>query len=60
MQLRVLESEFNRLLFDTVSTSQQQTIAIGSDHAGFELKQHLIGVLELPGHVVTDFGTNST
>jgi len=43
-----------------VSTSQKQTIAIGSAHAGFELKQHLIGVLEQAGHVVTDFGTHST
>ena len=34
-------------------------IAIGSDHAGYELKQHLIGVLASDGHEVTDFGTNS-
>lgn len=35
-------------------------IAIGSDHAGYELKQHLIGVLTTGGHDVTDVGTNST
>jgi ribose 5-phosphate isomerase B len=35
-------------------------IAIGSDHAGFELKKHLIGVLTRDGHIVTDFGTDST
>jgi ribose 5-phosphate isomerase B len=35
-------------------------IAIGSDHAGFELKQHLIGVLRAGGHEVTDLGTDST
>jgi ribose 5-phosphate isomerase B len=35
-------------------------IAIGSDHAGYELKQHLIGVLTTEGHKVTDVGTNST
>ena len=35
-------------------------IAIGSDHAGYELKQHLIGVLQAGGHVVTDHGTDST
>jgi ribose 5-phosphate isomerase B len=34
-------------------------IAIGSDHAGYELKQHLIGVLEVE-HEVIDLGTNST
>ena len=35
-------------------------ISIGSDHAGYELKQHLIGFLEAEGHEVTDHGTDST
>ncbi len=35
-------------------------IAIGSDHAGYELKQHLIGVLQRDGHDVVDHGTHST
>ncbi|MEO7369389.1 MAG: ribose 5-phosphate isomerase B [Ilumatobacteraceae bacterium] len=35
-------------------------IAIGSDHAGYELKQHLIGVLAAKGHEILDLGTNST
>jgi ribose 5-phosphate isomerase B len=35
-------------------------IAIGSDHAGFELKQHLIDVLRSSDHDVDDLGTNST
>ena len=34
-------------------------IAIGSDHAGFTLKQHLVGVLRKLGHEVDDRGTNS-
>lgn len=34
-------------------------IAIGSDHAGYELKQHLIGVLKELGHDVADHGTHS-
>jgi ribose 5-phosphate isomerase B len=34
-------------------------IAIGSDHAGYALKQHLIGVLGELGHHVTDHGTDS-
>lgn len=34
-------------------------IAIGADHAGYELKQHLIGVLTRDGHLITDLGTNS-
>jgi ribose 5-phosphate isomerase B len=35
-------------------------IAIGSDHAGYELKQHLIGVLTGQDHDVIDLGTDST
>ncbi len=35
-------------------------IAIGADHAGFELKQHLITYLSGKGFVVVDHGTNST
>jgi ribose 5-phosphate isomerase B len=34
-------------------------IAIGSDHAGFLLKQHLIDVLRADGHEVNDLGTES-
>lgn len=35
-------------------------IAIGSDHAGFDLKQHLVAVLQRDGHEVLDHGTHST
>jgi ribose 5-phosphate isomerase B len=35
-------------------------IAIGSDHAGYDLKQHLVGRLRDQGHTVDDHGTNST
>ncbi len=35
-------------------------IAIGSDHAGYELKSLLIPWLEEQGHRVTDHGTDST
>ncbi len=35
-------------------------VAIGSDHAGFDLKQHLVGVLQAEGHEVLDHGTHST
>ena len=34
-------------------------VAIGSDHAGFELKQHLVGTLKELGHDVDDIGTHS-
>ncbi|MET0421871.1 MAG: ribose 5-phosphate isomerase B [Acidimicrobiia bacterium] len=34
-------------------------IAIGSDHAGFRLKSHLIDVLKTDGHDVIDLGTDS-
>jgi ribose 5-phosphate isomerase B len=35
-------------------------IAIGSDHAGFELKQHFVELLQSQGHEVADLGTDST
>jgi ribose 5-phosphate isomerase B len=34
-------------------------IAIGSDHAGFRLKEHLKQVLKQDGHDVDDLGTDS-
>jgi ribose 5-phosphate isomerase B len=36
------------------------TIAVSSDHAGFELKQHLAARLRDAGHEVVDFGTDSS
>jgi ribose 5-phosphate isomerase B len=35
-------------------------IAIGSDHAGFELKTHVVELLAGEGHDVVDLGTDST
>jgi ribose 5-phosphate isomerase B len=35
-------------------------IAIGADHAGFELKQHVVDRLRDAGHHVDDHGTDST
>ncbi len=51
--------------FDRASASRttlvmMSRVAIGSDHAGFPLKEHLIPLLRAAGHVVEDFGTNST
>jgi ribose 5-phosphate isomerase B len=34
-------------------------LAIGSDHAGWALKEHLRGVLAAAGHEVADLGTHS-
>ncbi len=35
-------------------------IAIGSDHAGFELKAPIVSHIQSLGHEVVDFGTHST
>ena len=35
-------------------------VAIGSDHAGYVLKQHLVALLTSLGHEVDDQGTHST
>lgn len=37
----------------------EKPIALGSDHAGFEAKQYIIGVLEEKGIPYKDFGTYS-
>lgn len=34
-------------------------IAIGADHKGFQLKEHLKRFLQSLGHTVTDYGTDS-
>lgn len=36
-----------------------QKLAIGSDHAGFEMKEHLKNMLQTNGYEVADFGTFS-
>lgn len=38
----------------------KQKIAIGGDHAGFELKEKVKTVLQSHGYEIKDFGTNST
>ncbi len=40
-------------------TCHVSRIAIGSDHAGFELKEYLVKVLEAGGHSVDNQGTHS-
>ena len=35
------------------------TLALGSDHGGFELEQHLLRALKEQGYTVKDFGTRS-
>ncbi|ROQ90638.1 ribose 5-phosphate isomerase B [Desulfosoma caldarium] len=35
-------------------------IMIGADHAGFELKEHIVAHLRLKGHHVEDIGTHSS
>ena len=43
-----------------VHSAEVARIALGSDHAGFELKQHFVEVLSADGHEIIDHGTNST
>ena len=37
----------------------QQTVAIASDHAGFDLKSGLVSTLREQGHTVLDLGTDN-
>jgi ribose 5-phosphate isomerase B len=45
---------------DSGAPSAVRRIAIGADHAGFELKQHLVAKLLADGYEVDDQGTHST
>ncbi|MEQ8362156.1 MAG: ribose 5-phosphate isomerase B [Cyclobacteriaceae bacterium] len=38
----------------------KQKIAIGSDHAGYEMKEEVKSLLQKQGFEINDFGTNST
>ena len=38
----------------------KETLAIASDHAGYEMKLSIIAYLEKKGYEVYDFGTDST
>lgn len=40
-------------------SSERKIIALGADHAGFELKNQLIGILQNAGFDTLDLGTNS-
>lgn len=43
-----------------MTTLDARRIAIGADHAGFELKSHLVDYLSALGYRVEDHGTHST
>lgn len=54
-------SEFyNKLTFNTVENIKIMKIAIGADHAGFELKEKIKALLTEKKFEVQDFGTFST
>ncbi len=44
----------------TAASKSLKRIAIGSDHAGFDLKSHLVAILEQLGYRVEDYGTHSS
>lgn len=39
--------------------SATNTVAIGGDHAGYELKKHIINYLDQEGYIYKDFGPSS-
>ncbi len=58
MRVRVCRYCILNLSLFPVSINNMK-IAIGSDHAGYELKEQLIRYLEKKGHQVIDLGTHS-
>jgi ribose 5-phosphate isomerase B len=51
--------KFSESLGPEKSKSNVRTIAIGSDHTGFKVKQELIKFLQSKGYEIIDVGTNS-
>ena len=52
----LLDSKFRR---ETQKGYEAVRISLGSDHAGFDLKQHLVAFLQAQGHEIVDCGTDS-
>ncbi len=44
----------------SVHSAPMTRIAVGADHAGFPLKEHVVALLHAAGHEVQDHGTHST
>src|SRR5262245_18347321 len=42
------------------SLAFRMRIAVGADHAGYELKQHVLKFVQESGHEPIDLGTNNT
>jgi ribose 5-phosphate isomerase B len=54
--LNVVKTEAAR----SVHSAPMTRIAIGADHAGYPLKDHVVALLQASGHEVQDHGTHST
>lgn len=52
----LLDCKFRR---ETQKGCEAVRISLGSDHAGFDLKQHLVAFLQAQGHEIVDCGTDS-
>ena len=48
-----------RTIDERIAGARQVKIAIGADHGGFDLKEHVRARLERAGHEVVDVGTHS-
>jgi ribose 5-phosphate isomerase B len=58
-ELDALLARLTELVWPHRSEASSMKVAIGSDHAGFTLKQHILGVLDKLGYEVVDLGTDS-
>jgi len=48
------------MMSQAMGGSTQKTVAVGADHGGFALKEHLKAALSKQGYRVLDFGTDGT
>lgn len=60
LKMKILQKNSTSISEENISvTNSVKTIAIGSDHTGYEMKQILITYLKEMGYQVIDVGTNS-
>ncbi|WKZ71191.1 MAG: ribose 5-phosphate isomerase B [Melioribacteraceae bacterium] len=58
-KIKLVEATSDQLLIEPNIRNEVKTIAIGSDHTGYEMKKIVIKYLREKGFIIIDVGTNS-
>src|SRR5690606_14593919 len=58
-RIKLVEATSDQLMSEQKISNEVKTIAIGSDHTGYEMKKIVINYLKEKGYTILDVGTNS-